>query len=249
MKGTQEALACSLPAVSRAQAQAEAHAERHFGDGRVADWYPASARSVPRPALRRSLGLASACGLALTAVVAGVGWNDIGNPPPGAPVAVAKADVPDDAPSLMLQVRFVEPPRPTAPALAPVPTLNITREGAGWRIEAIGASRLDAARRWAQASGSPVLGNVALLAFTRPLHLRWRGHDAADGWRAVLGSEVNFATQCSVARCRVWIVEGDTPGPAPGLRAASPAPVARPEVTAAALPGDSVDPRVAAYHD
>jgi hypothetical protein len=132
--------------------------------------------------------------------------------------------------------------------------LNVTRVGREWRIDAVGASRLMAAQRLAQASGSPLLGDVAALATARPLDLQWQGRDVAGAWRAVLGSEVSFATHCaSPSRCRVWVLgatdgAGNTPVLAAPAHAAIPLP---PSIDVALTPpaSDSADPRIAAHHD
>lgn len=232
--------------LARMQARAQADADRHFGDGPVAPWQPLSAVQAPTP-WRWRPWLAAAAGLALAALAAGAAWRGAldSRPEP-------TQDVVEALPALPLPPR----PAPAAPVVAPASTLNIARQGAEWRIDAVGVTRLAAAQRLAQASGSSLSGDVAPLALGRPLQLQWHGRDVATAWQLVLGSGVSFATQCSAARCRVWVVDAGTLAP----EAASAQPSAKPLATPAApdtalnaspppTPSDSADSRVAAHHD
>jgi hypothetical protein len=242
MSGTGRA--CSVPLPAGVQALAQAEAERHFGDGPVAAWHPSGALAAPMPSLRRGWWLAAAACLGLAAVAAVAWWAGHRDALPEAPVAVTQEDG-ADTPTLMPL-----PPRPElATAPPPSPSLNITRHDGVWRIEADGVSRLVAAQRFAQASGSPLLGNTMPLAATRPLHLRWQGRDPAAAWQAVLGSDVSFAMRCGASRCRVWIAEAGTSPEVAAPRGAAAAPAATVGVAEAAPQSDSADPRVAAHHD
>lgn len=239
----------ALPAGVQAQARAEA--ERFFGDGPVVAWRPSSHWSLPTLRWRRTLELAAAGCLAVAAIAAGVGWTrDDAILPELHAVPDRADDVVDAPPAAPAPARAAQAPPPS-----PLPTLNITRRGAEWRIEAVGVSRLVAAQRLAQASGSALLGDTAQLAGARPLHLDWHGRDAAGAWQAVLGQEVSFAAQCGAVRCRVWIIEASAKGPLPMQDAAPIAPpttttaTATVEATAAPPRSDSPDPRIAAHHD
>lgn len=252
MSETHDAQPSSLPPDVASQAQAEA--ERFFGDGPVASWQPPAASGKPGW-WRRTVWLAAAGCIAVAAGIGAVagagGWTGADEAQPQPPVASDPADDIVDEPPMQQPVtaRAGE----AAPRLLSSPTLSITRRGAEWRIEAVGVSRLAAAQRLAQASGSPLLGNTATLAGARPLDLRWQGRNAAGAWRAVLGPEVNFAMQCGAARCRVWIIEtGAQEQASPTMlrvpAVASPPPWAI-DVAAAPSASDSADPRVAAHHD
>jgi hypothetical protein len=241
----------SLAADVAAQAQAEA--ERFFGDGPIAAWRPPRARAGSTPWSRRAVRWVAAGCLAvpaLLAVVAGAGWARNDDTLPESPVSSEPTDDVTDAP---LHVQLPTPAVRTTSAPLTSATLNITRRGAEWRIEAMGVSRLVAAQRLAQSSGSTVFGNIAPLAATRPLRLSWQGQGVAGAWQAVLGSEVSFAMQCGTVRCRVWILEAGTNGQGPALtpRVPSlvPAAPATGEMAAAPPQSDSSEPRIAAHHD
>jgi hypothetical protein len=253
MSGTPDSQLSSLPADVTLQAQAEA--ERFFGAGPIADWH---APAPPACSSRWPLWLAAASGLAAAALVIGPGgWaRDDDRVPAASALGDPADDLIDTPPAAQLPTLPVEK---TSQALAS-PTLNITRRGAEWRIEALGVSRLEAAQRLAQASGSPLLGDTASLAAARPLHLSWQGRSAAGAWQAVLGPEVSFATQCSAARCRVWILDQSTTeqgraSAMPTQFVATPMPAVPVSVTvavnvaAAAPQSDSTDARIAAHHD
>ena len=199
--------------------------------------------------LRRALALAAASCLAGIAIAAGVGWIRDGDALPEPRAASTPADdIIDAPPAAPVPTRAVQAPPPPLSS----PMLNITRRGAEWRIEAVGVSRLVAAQRLAQASGSPMFGDVALLAAAHPLHLRWQGRGAASAWQAVLGQEVSFATQCGAVHCRVWIIGASATeqDPAPTPRLPPLTPPAMVDVAAAPPPpSDSPEPRIAAHHD
>ncbi|MBC7938896.1 MAG: hypothetical protein H7Z19_03885, partial [Chitinophagaceae bacterium] len=181
------------------QAEAQVEASRFFGEEPAQAWRPSNPWW---PALRRGarvLGLVAAVCCVLAGVVGGAAWAFFYD----APIEASEVDdvvdnFENDAP--------VPPRRALAPdTAAPSPTLNITRKGAEWHIEAFGVSRMQVAQRLSQVSGSPLSGDLAALAATPPVQLSWQGRGAAGAWQAVLGHEVSFATQCSTRRCRVWI--------------------------------------------
>lgn len=244
----------SLPAGVEAQAQAEA--ERFFGAGPAPAWQPAGAPHQPRPGRRWAWWLGAASCLvvvSVAALLAGAWWmpdeNGAGVEPPVA--GDPAGDLIDEPLPVRLPAHV--PARPVAAAAPPSPTLNITRRGAEWRIEAVGVSRLLAAQRLAQVSGSPLSGNFDLLAASPPLQLSWQGRGAAGAWQAVLGSGVNYAAQCGRQRCRVWIIEagagGALPAPAPRPPVIAAPALASVDVAAAPPQSASTDPRVAAHHD
>lgn len=261
----------SLP--PEVQQQALAEAERFYGAGPIAAWQPAPRWSWPgtssralKAALAVTLALAAlaAAGVAamhwgwptadaqsafdLRAALASTGTDDTGS--------IGGADDPHDTHDTNDDV-IDEPPPVSRPAPAPLatgaPLLNITRIGREWRIEAVGISRLAAAQRLGQVSGSPLQGDVAALGSTRPLDLQWQGRHLADAWRALLGHEVNFATHCVAARCRVWILDAAAGHTGPAWVAAAPRPAiplpTSVDLALAPPASDSTDPRIAAHHD
>jgi hypothetical protein len=233
----------SLPADVTWQAQAEA--ERFFGAGPIADWHAPATPAAPR---RWPLWLAAASGLVVAALLVSLnGWASDDDAEPEWPATGDPADDLIDTPAT------TQPPKPSVAKTTAEPTLNITRHGREWRIEAIGVSRLEAAQRLAQASGSPLLGNTEPLAAARPLHLSWQGRGAANAWQAVLGPELSFAAQCGAMRCRVWLLGTSTSGPAP-MPALHRPPTVTPmpeavEVALAPPASESADPRIASHHD
>jgi hypothetical protein len=113
-----------------------------------------------------------------------------------------------------------------APGGSPMPadasaSFALRRHDAQWQIDARGVSRLDAARRLAEASGSSLHGPQEPLERARPLHLRWQGRSLSQAWAQVLGPELNYAIQCGHGRCRAWIV-GTAPATAPTTAATGP---------------------------
>lgn len=213
-------------ALSQVHAQAQIEALRHFGDGPATPWQP----DLPlRAVALRVLPVTGA--IAAIAAIAAMAWAfapsgadaDANANADAAPTAIAaepeRADVVADD-------DIVDAPRvpmPTRQALGPA-TLVVERAGTRWRIDADHASRLEAARRLSELSGSPLLGATELLAGTRPLDLRWQGRDLAGAWQAVLGPDLNYALQCRRDRCQAWIVAAAEAGANPPLPSA-PLPV------------------------
>jgi hypothetical protein len=271
------------PLPAEVQAQAQAEADRFYGERPAEAWQSATDASRARGWRRRAVGAGVALGL-LAALALGVALalssgaqapvavsiaSTTASPtflldpvatvvPDGDPAADPEGDIVDEAepepePPRLPAARPIEPASPDAP-------LAITRHGKEWRIEAHGASRLLAAQRLAQASGSSLLGDTALLAATRPLDLEWRGRSAAGAWQAVLGREISFVSECNASRCRVHVLgaQADTRSAPVSLPLAL---AARPEIPlpsteppaapadAPSRPTDSADPRVAAHHD
>lgn len=235
---------------------AEAEAERFYGDGPAAAWQPAPQWTWPTRAIKRALWVALAL-LAVAAITTAAvmrAW-----PSADDENAIDLRVANDPAQDVIDEPVPAAAPPPPSTATAPHPVVpgtlfNVTRLGREWRIDAMGASRLMAAQRLAQASGSLLLGDVAILAEARPLDLQWQGRDVAGAWRAVLGSEVSFATHCaSPSRCRVWVLGAhDGSGSAHVLAAPARTPIPLPvsgEVALAPPASDSPDPRVAAHHD
>ncbi len=128
-------------------------------------------------------------GLAGVAGYAGVATLP-GSQPPPPPQAPAKLFVPF--------VLAEAPPTQAAPVAPPAAAsgLNIRRTAQGWRIDATGASRAQAALPLAALSATPVFGAEHLHESARPLHLHWQGSDLAQAWRAVFGDEFSHALQC-----------------------------------------------------
>lgn len=249
------------------QAAAQADADRFYGNAPVMPWQPGMGDGEVdgEPAASRwpwALALAVLVALVAAAAFALRGYVDdltTAPPPVDALDAPARASAsPTGDPDEDLIDEPAPAPRPAPTAMAPGSTrFAITRQRREWRIEAHGASRLLVAQKLAEATGSTLRGDVALLAGTRPLDLQWQGRGALQAWQAVLGQELSFLTQCSAARCRVWVLQA---GPGhdialhlPPPRAVIPLPSVDPIGTTAAAPSppqsDSADPRVAAHHD
>ncbi len=254
------------------QAEAQAEASRFFGDSPAPTWSPSSPWVPALLQWSRVLGVAAAVCCVLAAVIGGVAWSFLRENSPEPPeMGNAADDVVDTFEPEPANAAPPSPPRHTTvqSTTAPSSLLNITRQGAEWRIEAFGVSRMLVAQRLSQVSGSPLSGDLAALTAARPVQLSWKGRDTADAWQAVLGHDVSFATQCSSRRCRVWIAGvGAAPvappmSTSPGTSMGSPSiatPMALPviapppmpatmEVAAAPPQSDSADPRVAAHHD
>lgn len=253
-------------------APAEAEADRHYSNGPVAAWRP-SRRGAWHAPSRRVVLAVTASALVATGAAAVARWMPAGPAMAAEPTPLADNDSePSPEPS----------PEPLAPidddageAAAPwpdstraaTPTLNITREGRTWHIDATGVSRLLAAQTFAQLSGSPLRGSVDALAGSRPLDLHWQGRDPAHAWQALLGSELSYALQCDARRCQAWIVGDGAVRPSGPGRAATVALAPRANHTIAAaiaipaqtplaaqpMPAvpqaDSPDPHVASHHD
>jgi hypothetical protein len=200
--------------LSQVHAQAQLEALRLFGDGPATPWQP----DVPVPALllRGLLVIAAGTAIAATAWAFAASDPDAGDAPTASVAEPARIDtaaqdedIVDAEPSPMPGTPL--PPTPARQDVQPA-ALVIERAGTGWRIDASHAPRLDAARRLARLSGSPLLGATELIAGTQPLDLRWQGRDLADAWQAVLGPDLNYALQCRRDRCQAWIVAAAEPG-------------------------------------
>lgn len=249
----------SLPMEVHAEAQAEA--DRFYGEGPATPWQPGGESFVSPKRIGIVVAAVVAIIIVLGLALATLRAIDPTAPEGLSPRAQLRGDIesptgtgnPDD--DIIDEPAPVSPPAPARVAMVPGSRqVAITRRGREWHIEAAGASRLFAAQRLAEATGSSLRGDVSLLATTRPLDLDWKGRGAAQAWQAVLGQELSFLTQCNAARCQVWLLQaGD--GSAPVLdtpRAAIPMPTIEPVDVAAApavRPSDSPEPRVAAHHD
>lgn len=207
--------------------QAQAEALRLFGEGPPPPWQPRfPARALIAGTLLVSAGVAAAAWMVAVAEVPAA-TPAAERPQTPAPGAIEAADhIVDAEPDAPATPRAQAPPvRPSLDAA----TLVVAHAAAGWRIEANGASRFEAAQQLARLSGSPLLGAVELIARTRPLDMRWQGRDLARAWQEVLGSELNYALQCRRDRCRAWIVAAAAPGPVPALPPSAPTMAALPQ--------------------
>jgi len=225
-------------------ALAQAEATRFLGDGPVAAWRPDARMPALLQALRSRVALRSAaCG---AAVIVAIGWATNAPAPLRAATAPVTDDIIDDAPPA------IAPSRPSAVVAAARPSLSVSHQGGWWRIDAVGASRLEAAQQLARLNGFALSGPTTRLARARPLDLRWQGHDPAAAWRALLDTEVNYALQCGRDRCRAWIVDNAGPGPIPATTVALPAdgtPLPPDNAAEAPPPRDRIDPPEPLHHD
>ena len=194
----------SPPGLSALHAQAQADASRFFGDAPSATWHAtANLPALAHPGRWRVACAIAVCFVAVLVamLIARSAPAKVLPPPPASPAG----DVVDDPRAeLVLAV-------PRISVASSPSSLNIRREGAWWHIEATAASRLDAARELARLNGLPIRGATALLVDAQGLDLHWKGRDPAAAWRAVLGTEVNYALQCAGGHCTVWIIPGDEP--------------------------------------
>ncbi len=239
------------------QAAAQADADRFYGDGPAPAWQPGDEEDAPSrwPWVLAvvTVSIAIAAGFGAKRYVDDLTTAD--TPRPAALVALRETASPTGDPDDDLIDEPAPPVRRVAPVQPGNTEFSITRQRREWRIEAHGASRLRVAQRLAEATGSSLRGDVSLLDTTRPLDLQWQGRGAAQAWQAVLGQELSFLTQCSAARCRVWVLQagdGNAAPPMPPVRPVIPLPSVEPVNLAAApvaRPSDSPDPRVAAHHD
>ncbi|MBL0726233.1 hypothetical protein [Piscinibacter sp. HJYY11] len=254
-----EVPASSMPMELQAQAQAEA--DRFYGDGPAIPWHAGEAGDP-----RATWGwwvLGGALAIAVLATLVRffeAGTDTATHAAPESPAGHAAVASPLGNPDEDL----VDEPAPSSsPSAATVQTrpghshVAVTRQGREWQIEASGAARLLVAQRLADASGSSLRGDLAVLAAARPIDLNWRGRSTAQAWQAVLGPGLSFVTQCGGSRCRVWLLQGQEPGTAFPLPTRPPIPLPAVDVpatnttlaSASSRPSDSADPRVAAHHD
>jgi hypothetical protein len=105
---------------------------------------------------------------------------------------------------------------PQAEAAAPSPWVQ--RISSGVRIDARAAPRRALVEQLAAATGTQLFGSTAALQATPVVSLRWQGRDALPLWAELLEGRVNFAAQCDVQGCKVWLLGATpvTPAPAQG---------------------------------
>lgn len=225
--------------------EAQADADRRFGDGPVQPWEPPP---VLGPATRRRLAIAAMASLLATALL--VAMAVARTTPPAAQPAPADASepvlplLPDEEPL----ERDDEPgPRPGETMVAA--RLSLERDGAEWHLSATDASRLEVAQRLAEASGSSLRGTPDALRGIRPLQLQWQGRSLAQLWPLVLGPELNFALQCRRERCEVWILGPASSTSSPVASANPPSLTVEPPSLAMPMPVPMADDDLAPGRD
>lgn len=204
--------------------EAQADADRRFGDGPVQPWEPPPVLSETTRRRLAVVAVASVLATALLVAIAVAQATPAAEPMPRDPLPLPLADAPADD-----DTEEAPPPVPSAPAAAPV--LSLERHGADWHLSARGVVRDDVVQRLAEASGATLHGWPDAAAGARPLQLHWQGRSLAQLWPIVLGPELNFALQCRRERCDVWIlgaVRADSAAIAPSLPSASFEPPAPP---------------------
>ncbi|MBX3638065.1 MAG: hypothetical protein KF683_22055 [Rubrivivax sp.] len=159
----------------------------------------------------------------------------------------ARATAPQDGPvaatpSGAVEFALVAPPQsapadPQGPAQdGAAPALHVQRAGGEIVIAAQGAQRTEVARLLATATGVDPHAAAAALAGSRPLTLHWRGTDAAEAWRLVLGNQTGHALQCVALRCRLWLSGGLPDSAEGGANAPSAPPMAQGADTDGSMP-------------
>lgn len=218
--------------------EAQADADRRFGDGPVPPWEPPPVLSATTRRRLAAVALASALATALLVAMAVAKTGPAAEAAPAAsmpPVpAVAPHEDEDQEPA-----NDETPPAPVPSPAAPS-GVELERRGALWHLSAQGAERHAVLMRLAEASGSTLHGTPDAVASTRPVHLHWQGRSLAQLWPLVLGPELNFALQCRRERCEVWILGAARPGAAP-IVPALPSPAVEPPALPLPMPGMEQD--------
>lgn len=167
-----------------------------------------------------------------------------------APMAMLSSHAPASAvaaappPAQRWELTAMQPAVPAASASAPdQPSTAEAGQARVWRerhtivVAARRASRAEVARQLAALTGVDPQRPSDLLRTDHPLTLHWRGTDAAEAWRLVLGSQTGHALQCVALRCRLWL-SGGLPD---GAEGGADVPAARP-MAPAADPGGAMHP-------
>lgn len=210
--------------------EAQADADRRFGDGPVQPWEPPPVLSE---STRRRLAVVALASALATAVLVAIAVAKTAppvdplpvQPLPSAPEAVFDDDVPQqDA-----------PPSGPAPVIS-APSFALERRGAHWHLSSQGLERQSVMQRLAEASGATLHGWPDAAAASRPVQLQWQGRSLAQLWPLVLGPELNFALQCRGERCEVWILAPARPGAAP-MVSSLPSVSLEPAVLPLPMPG------------
>lgn len=181
--------------------EAQADADRRFGDGPVQPWEPPPVLS---DATRRRLAVVALASLLATALLVAIAMANAApsvEAVPAEPATPAPAAVTEDAFSEEEEALPVATSTPEA-----APSFALERRGPEWHLSAQGAARQEVVERLAQASGATLHGSPDALAAARPVQLQWQGRSLAQLWPRVLGPELNFALQCRRERCEVWIL-------------------------------------------
>lgn len=209
--------------------EAQADADRRFGDGPVQPWEPPPVLS---DATRKRLAIVALASLLATALLVAMAVAS------SAPAAEATSVEPLLAP-VRMPVDGDEGDgdavdRPEAePAPVEASSLALERHGSDWRLSAQGAPRLEVIRLLAEASGSRLHGSPDAWASARVLHLQWRGRALAQAWPLVLGADLSYALQCGRDRCEVWVLG---PASADSQQVAAGAPFLAQEAEQPSLP-------------
>ncbi|TXC62041.1 hypothetical protein FSC37_22875 [Piscinibacter aquaticus] len=187
--------------------EAQADADRRFGDGPVQPWEPPPVLSEATRRRLAVVAVASVLATALLVAIAVAKATPAAEPMPRDPLPpLADAPADDDA--------GPAPPSPVPSMPAAAPSLALERQGADWQLSARGVARDEVVQRLAEASGATLHGWPDAAAGARPVQLHWQGRSLAQLWPIVLGPELNFALQCRRERCDVWILGAVRPAPA-----------------------------------
>jgi hypothetical protein len=209
--------------------EAQADADRRFGDGPVQPWEPPPVLSE---STRRRLAVVAAASLLATALLVAIA---VAKTAPAVEVAPAQRYQPASATTTDDDVPEEEAPPPAPSTTLRAPSLALGRRGAEWHLSAQGAARHDVVQRLAEASGSTLHGSPDAVVSARPVQLQWRGRSLAQLWPLVLAPELNFALQCRRDRCDVWILGASRAAPA-SIAPLLPSPAIEPPALAMPIP-------------
>ncbi|MGD9835643.1 MAG: hypothetical protein AB7U92_23075 [Piscinibacter sp.] len=189
--------------------EAQADADRRFGDGPVQPWEPPPVLSE---STRRRLAIVALASLLATALLVAMAVAKTAAAPATAPAEPARPAVDGPVGDTMQDETHDDGDdggdvaAPPVPAPAEATGLALERHGAEWRLSAQGAPRHEVLHRLVEASGSRLHAAPETLADARPVRLHWQGPALAPVWPLVLGHDLSYALQCRRDRCEVWIL-------------------------------------------
>lgn len=185
--------------LARLHELAQVEAARLYGDAPIVPWR-ASRSGIVGPRVLRATAL-----VFMALILATAGWATMGgwSTPVAGPVFVEANQEATVAPAVQPIQSSLDRAASHHTAL-PAHSLTVAPDGAGWRIDAIAASRTATIVEFARVTGTQLFGMDSLPG-APPLDLHWQGRDIAAAWVAIFGNEVGYALQCHGRHCRAWI--------------------------------------------